>query len=114
LEVKGPGDGEKLVRTWNFKGNWREAQKPTGKDIISQSWIPPGESDRLQEPILVQSRDPADPGFLRPAKDSPLASAGVGGDLPVHVGAAQPEGTDAWDWQKTWEAQAGKGGKEKK
>ena len=37
-----------------------------------------------------QSINPKDAGYLRPADDSPLASAGAGGDLPTYVGALPP------------------------
>jgi hypothetical protein len=40
----------------------------------------------------------------RPIKDKQLAKSGTGGDLPTYVGALPPEGVQAWDWQKTWNA----------
>src|SRR5262249_13112018 len=42
------------------------------------SWIPARPNDRLQIPIKVLSRKPGDATFLRPAKDSPLATGGAG------------------------------------
>jgi hypothetical protein len=54
-------------------------------------------------------RDPGAPDFLRPAKDSPLATGGAGKDdpaLPSYVGAVPPEGTAEWDWEKTRKALA--------
>ena len=61
------------------------------------------------------ARDPADDkNFLRPAKNSPLATAGAGGDLPTYVGAVPPEGVERWDWTKTWNARTSKSSKENK
>jgi hypothetical protein len=58
--------------------------------------------------IQVLSRTPSDPNFLRPAKDSPLATGAVNdGSLPAYVGAVPPEGVEPWDWDKTWRALAG-------
>jgi len=51
------------------------------------------------------NRDPKSPDFLRPAKDSPLATAGAGSDdlsLPRYVGALPPEGVPPWDWDRAW------------
>ncbi|HYT91428.1 MAG TPA: hypothetical protein VEL76_22130 [Gemmataceae bacterium] len=63
----------------------------------------------LADKIDVLSRNPEEPAkFLRPAKNSPLASKGAGGDLPSYVGAVPPEGVEAWDWDRTWKARTGK------
>ena len=35
---------------------------------------------------------------------TPLATGGVGGDLPAYVGAVPPPGAPAWDWQSTWDS----------
>jgi hypothetical protein len=103
LSIKGPGDGAVLARSWDLRSNWREAKPPTATDLFSKSWVPPSAGDILREQIAVQSREPAEPNFLRPAKDSPLATGGAGGDLPAYVGAVPPEGVERWDWQKTWD-----------
>ncbi len=68
----------------------------------------------MQFPIEVLSRKPGNSNFLRPAKDSPLALGGAGGQkaaasasgapLPAYVGAVPPEGVEPWDWDKTWKA----------
>lgn len=42
----------------------------------------------LPAPLL--SMDPKEPGFLRIAADSPLATAGAGGDLPKYIGPLAP------------------------
>ena len=50
---------------------------------------------------------PGDPNFLRPTKDSPLATGGAGvkdSALPAYVGAVPPDGGEPWDWDRTWSA----------
>ena len=68
--------------------------------------------DRLEESIKVISRLDKNLDFLRPEKDSRLATAGAGGpnanpvdkSLPPYVGAVPPQGVEPWDWDKTWKA----------
>ena len=103
---RGPGDGRSLLTRWTWSNNWRETQEPKGGDLFSRSWIPPGPTDTRRESITLLSREPSDPNFLRPAKDSPLATGGAGGDLPTYVGAVPPAGVEPWDWEKTWKARA--------
>jgi tRNA A-37 threonylcarbamoyl transferase component Bud32 len=105
-DPRGPGDGRSLLTAWSWSNNWRETEVPKGGDLFSRSWIPPGPTDTRRESIELLSRDPANTKFLRPAKDSPLATGGVGGDLPKYVGAMPPEGVERWDWDKTWKARA--------
>ena len=51
-----------------------------------------GRIAQFAESLQVPERDAADaPGFLRPAAESPLVSAGAGGDLPQYVGAKAPQ-----------------------
>jgi nitrous oxidase accessory protein NosD len=104
-EPRGPGDGPRLSNTWTFSHNWREAQPPTGKSIKDKGWIPPRPGDTLSERIDRVNRDPKSPDFLRPAKDSPLATEGAGNEdpsLPRYVGALPPEGAEPWDWDRAW------------
>src|SRR3989442_11117354 len=83
---------------------WRKTGLPTDMDVYSKSWIPLAPADTRRDKIDGLSRDPREPAFLKPAKDSPLATAGMGGDLlPSWVGAVAPEGTTPWNWQKTWD-----------
>ena len=103
-KVRGPGDGALLLKNWYLSHNWRETKPPTGTSYLEKSWIPPGPQDVCRDDIPVLSRNPEEANFLRPAKDSPLAKAGAGRDLPTYVGAVPPEGVQAWDWQKTWNA----------
>jgi hypothetical protein len=102
VQPRGPGNLALLDENWTMRNNWRETTTPTGEGIVAKAWIPPDAADTLQEDIEVMTRDPDRADFLRPAADSPLATGGVGGDLPVYVGARPPEGAEAWDWQKTW------------
>jgi hypothetical protein len=96
---------------WRFGHNWRgidpqrAAQEPERR-AIPIKWIPPSPTDHLQVPIEILSHTPDDPNYLRPAKDSPLATGGAGGSLPAYVGAVPPEGVRPWDWDKTWKALA--------
>jgi hypothetical protein len=104
-KARGPGNTKLLLDKWRLSNNWRETKKPNGTSFIDKSWIPPSrDKDVCQDNIAVLSRNAKDPDFLRPAKDSELAKAGAGGDLPSYVGAVPPKGVKAWDWQKTWKA----------
>src|SRR5262249_51560366 len=102
-DTDGPGDVTLLARSWRFSHNGREVKRPPDEGIRT-AWIPPSADDVVADQIPVMSRDPKDPNFLRPAKDSPLATGGVGGDLPAYVGAVPPEEVESWDWDKTWKA----------
>ena len=103
-----PGDGRQVLNVWQVSHNWREVRVPAGKSLPEQSWVPPGPADVRLDRIEVLSGDPKDADFLRPAKDSPLAVGGVGGDLPTYVGAVPPAGVAAWDWDETWTSRFGK------
>jgi nitrous oxidase accessory protein NosD len=102
-DSRGPGDGVAATRTYHISHNWREGKEwGTGK-----GWIPadPKKGDVLTEKIDGVNRDPKSPDFLRPAKDSPLATAGAGAEdpsLPRYVGALPPEGAEPWDWDRAW------------
>jgi hypothetical protein len=102
---KGPGDIAALLKFWKLSHNWRETAKPIGADRDSKSWIPPSKDDVAKQPVEGIERKPDHADFLRPAKNSPLATAGIGGDLPAYVGAVAPEGATPWNWQWTWETQ---------
>jgi hypothetical protein len=103
-----PGDGRVIARTYVFKSNWREALPAA--DWEAQGWVPKADKDVLQAKIDGIDRDPKSPTFLRPAKDSPLATQGAGAEdpsLPSYVGAVPPEGVEPWDWDRTWRMPAG-------
>jgi predicted Ser/Thr protein kinase/nitrous oxidase accessory protein NosD len=105
MELRGPGDGARVLERWSFRRNWREGREPRGESFAAKSWVRPAASDVLVESIPLLSRDPASADFLRPGESSPLAKAGAGSDdptLPAHVGAMAPAGAEAWDWEKTW------------
>jgi hypothetical protein len=101
-----PRDGKMLLEAWRMDHNWREGQPPSGTDPLSQGWVPRAARDVLRKSIAGVNRDPKDPEkFLRPDKDSPLASKGAGQDdptLPSYVGAVPPEGVEPWDWDRAW------------
>ena len=111
-----PGDVKSLLKSpeWHFSFNWYESVPPDLNSPMEAFRIPPGPEDHVQFPTEVLSRKPSDPNFLRPAKDSPLARNGAGGQkgaacdppLPAYVGAVPPEGVEPWDWDKTWKAMA--------
>ena len=108
--IEAVGEGDALHKSWRLDHNWREAKKPVGTSIRERSWIPPAEADVLQGSIAGVNRDPKDlDNFLRPHKDSPLATKGGGQTdpwLPSYVGALPPEGVEPWDWDRTWRAEA--------
>ncbi|MBI3464781.1 MAG: protein kinase [Planctomycetes bacterium] len=106
MELRGSGDGKLVNEKWQVSCNWREVEEPRGDGDLEKSWIPPGLRDVRNVSIAVLSRTPTDVNFLRPAKDSPLASAGAGNEdtsLPTYVGAVPPEEAESWNWQKTWD-----------
>src|SRR5262249_42045301 len=74
-ESRGPGDGAAVARAYRISHNWREG-KAWG---AGKGWLPPDskKGDVLAERIDGVNRDPKSPDFLRPAKDSPLATAGA-------------------------------------
>src|SRR5262249_48292621 len=73
---------------------------------LLKAWVPPTRDDlKPGRPEDVERNEEALPRFLRPAKDSPLATGGAGRtdpSLPSYVGAVPPEGVPAWDWGRTW------------
>jgi tRNA A-37 threonylcarbamoyl transferase component Bud32 len=93
---------------WLFSHNWREVDEQTGARVPGR-WIPYSLTDHPLKPDMVLSLESGDPNFLRPAKDSPLATGGAGvtdPTLPAYVGAVPPEGVAPWDWERTWRALA--------
>ncbi len=96
-----PGDGSALLETWTFAHNWRDLGGNEARFII-----PLATNDKKLQAIDMPATGHSDPNFLRPAKHSPLATGGAGGDLPTYVGAVPPEGVEPWDWNKTWNARA--------
>lgn len=106
VQHRGPGDGKALHSAWQWGNNWRETPVIEGTDLFSQSWIPVAPADKREDKIDVLNRVPKAANFLQPAKDSPLATAGAGGDLPTYVGAVAPVGAMPWDWDRTWKALA--------
>jgi hypothetical protein len=106
-----PGDVDALRKSpqWRFSHNWREIDPETAAARFADRWIPRCPNDQLQDPIAVLSRTPGHTNFLKPAKNSPLATGGAGvtdSALPAYVGAEPPEGVERWDWDKTWKALA--------
>jgi hypothetical protein len=89
--------------TWQVDHNWRQV-KPAS-DQESGDWILPT-NDKVVAAIELMSDDPQSADFLRPMKDSPLATGG--GELAAYVGAVPPEGIEPWDCHKTWKLRAGK------
>jgi tRNA A-37 threonylcarbamoyl transferase component Bud32 len=93
---------------WRFSHNWREADEQRGARVPGR-WIPYSPTDHRLKPDMVLSLKSSDPNFLRPARDSPLATGGAGvtdSTLPAYVGAVPPEGVAPWDWDRTWRALA--------
>lgn len=102
-----PGDVKALLSSpeWRFSHNWREVDGEKAEARYPGRWIPAGPLDRLLGSIKVLSRKAGDVDFLRPPKDSVLATAGVNDvTLPPYVGAVPPQGVEPWDWDTTWMA----------
>ena len=103
-----------LAPSWHPDGTvvapWRYpalAARPAASSPDAKAWVPPGPKDVLKDKIDGVNRDPKSPEFLRPAKDSPLATAGAGNEdpaLPSYIGALPPHGAEPWDWDRTWRA----------
>jgi hypothetical protein len=105
--VQDPGNGNEkdfmkggLVKTaWDFRDNAREK---TG-GLMALASVPVADDDLKLTRVELLSRNSSDPNFLRPPKDSPLASRGVGRSdprFPKYIGAVPPEGAEAWDWDR--------------
>jgi len=109
------GKDPKYLAALQLHHNWREVRALGDKTVEEGDRIPAAPQDVRRKEIPGIARDPKDAkNFLRPAKDSPLATGGAGGDLPTYVGAVPPEGVEPWDWQKTWNARIAKSSKESK
>jgi hypothetical protein len=112
LASKGPGMGfsgkdPAALADWQIDHNWQRVLTPVPTDPeAKKKWIL-RDGNPLVTTIPLQSLDAKDASFFRPPKDSPLAKAGAGKDLPGYVGAVPPEGVPGWDWEKTWKAQVG-------
>jgi hypothetical protein len=104
-KVEAPGDGKALLRLWRFHHNRRDFSGP-----MATMAIPAGADDaRLRREELLSTAED-EPERVRPDKDSSLAAQGAGPPehLPAYVGALPPEGTPAWDWDRTWRARVKK------
>jgi nitrous oxidase accessory protein NosD len=100
-----PGDGAEIAGKWRVACNWREVALPPNCEGDFRAWVPANEKDVRKDRIEGVNRDPKSPDFLRPARDSPLATDGAGTEdpaLPCYVGAVPPEGVAPWDWERTW------------
>jgi hypothetical protein len=82
----GDDQWEIVLRSWEFMANFWESGPYTVADA--------GRGDQLatmHESLDLGPRDdPSDPHFVAPAADSPLATSGLGGDLPFYIGAVPP------------------------
>ena len=102
--ARGLGDGAAVARAYRFDHNWRP-NRASAEDL--KGWIPsdPKKGDAASDRVDTFNRDPKSHDFLRPDPKSPLATAGAGNEdpsLPRYVGALPPEGTEPWDWDRTW------------
>jgi serine/threonine protein kinase len=96
---QGPGDGKALVKLWRFHHNRRDFSGANPSVAVP----PSAEDARLASDDLL-SQDAKELDHIRPIESSPLATAGAGGELPTYIGALPPEGSPAWDWDRTWRA----------
>jgi hypothetical protein len=79
------GQLDDAARSWEFRSNWWEPSARTALDRLAN---PP--MAELHPTIALRSRDPADPGYLQPEPGSPVATSGIGGELPTYIGARAP------------------------
>jgi hypothetical protein len=106
-QERGPGAGRAVAEAWVLGQNWTDSVRPSGSDPYERGRIPldAKNGNVRQAKIDGINRDTKSPDFLRPAKDSPLATEGASNEdpsLPRYVGALPPEGVDPWDWDRTW------------
>jgi hypothetical protein len=106
LDVIRDGGEAGIPARWRIDHNWRQVRPPAADSPEAKDWLQSAQ-DTVAEKLPLLALDPKHSDFLRPIKDSPLGTAGVGGDLPNYVGAVPPEGAKPWDWTKTWKARAG-------
>jgi serine/threonine-protein kinase len=101
--------GRELAGLWRFHHNCRELSSASAaKEFPLQA------DDWKLDPGELLSRQLGSADSLRPAAGSHLARNGAGTvdpSLPLYVGAVPPAGVAAWNWQHTWDARTGKGGK---
>jgi hypothetical protein len=100
-----PGNGATVVQRWQLTHNWREVAEPLGDSRDEKACVPLGSKEVRRSPIDGVNRDPKSPDFLRPDPKSPLATDGASQEdpsLPRYVGALPPEGTEPWDWDRSW------------
>jgi hypothetical protein len=110
-DMRGSGTARPLPTTWLIANNWRRGRRPAKESEEAQQLLD-SPRDTFVDQMPLESLTSSQANFLRPAKDSPLAKGGAGGDLPSYVGAVPPEGAQPWDWQKTWDARARKLGQQ--
>jgi eukaryotic-like serine/threonine-protein kinase len=73
-------DYEEIRKSWTFRKNWWELGPKTDEASAAQF-------AEVHPNVDLLSREPDDPDFLLPKPDSPLGTAGAGGDEPAYVGA---------------------------
>jgi len=101
------GDGRSVGKAWRIDHNWREVKLPPSSNPDTAAWVPPApkNGDVRQDEIKGVNRDSKAVNFLRPDSNSKPANDGAGNEdplLPRYVGALPPDGTDPWDWDRTW------------
>lgn len=106
-DLVGLEENPSLSTTLVLAKNWRQVERPIKDSPEATDWIDSA-LDKFVEKLPLASLDPSRADFLRPEKNSPLATAGAGGDLPAYVGAIPPDGVEPWDWAKTWNARGAK------
>jgi hypothetical protein len=103
LDIAFLGKDQTALKEWLLGNNWRQVRAPAPRDRAFGQWVR-SPKDTVVEKIKLLSLDPQNTHFLRPARESPLATGGAGGDLPGYVGAVPPEGVMPWDWDRSWKA----------
>jgi hypothetical protein len=99
LDMTFAGGDRQILNQWRIEKNWRQVQPPDPAAPAAKEWIP-DTKDTVMDKIELLQLDPQHADFLRPAKGSPLLSAGAGDNLPSYVGAVPPDGVGPSDWTK--------------
>lgn len=86
----GDDQWRRVMKSWRFASNWWEPDASTAAiPVWSQDWNQQVASFHPSLEIPERT-NPTDPDYLTPSANSPLFTSGVGGDLPVFIGAKGP------------------------
>ncbi len=83
-------DLSRVSQEWGVGHNSFPRQATVGEQVsVTEGFYPRAATDVLVAPTFL-ANDPSDREYLRLSADTPLATAGAGGDVPNYVGALSP------------------------